>query len=945
MIRTHFLFLISFFSVNVSLHAADTISGNANNTTETFTFPIHTHIFDQKAGIFFAGANSSQNNLGIAQNFALTQLKRTGTAFEPLAPSKARVNSSVVDNPLFDAGIEFLSLVSGPLTMGQGRPLVVKTGELASVYLIDSFFNTKNIVMVKEGNVPDTTGAVTSGIVGLTGSNISFAFAAVKPTAGGNQFGDVGSGIAEFILGIKADTKQRLFGLLDAPTGNASATPHALPLDVTSSVVKITNDIANMGQVVSMHWDESIQRLFIGLQVTAGAGGTDGARAVVVGRLNKNKALILSPIAPDAALAGTDKIVGATGTSVQVSANQIKSMFTSTALHYLIVQGGNGAPAATRRTVFALPLVSGSSAEVNGTIANKLSSPEDTFESKIPFRFLRRDIKNAATAESHMTTSTDPAAMIGAGPLAAGDIDEIFVRSDAVFAVVGTPDTNQKPGIFTSQALFDESGKIKAWTQWQRVAGTTDQIYGAALDAYQGNFISMVGTDIDSTATVKRTNWSNGATLRSLSNIISLDFPQSEGGIHKLFDFSSTNGTTALHNSSLLIATGLKKILLVESGQVINNVLNPFTGNYIDTLEKFTNGTITKTFPNGAGDPKAVEISGGVLDDIGPINSATIAQDDMGANLGYLFVGGAGGIAVLSQPNGDGWDTTTGLGPDFKGITAGMSFKKVGSYSLVRKIIWDGDYLYVLTENKLDRIDLTAGGIGLGNITPVTIADLTLLAGHPNASFLDCIVSEKFALIATSFGLLRVGNGNDIRIAISPTDVGWCTVPNPEWPNNAQQIIAVSKTGRPQDVARYDGGHIYVLNAYRGKQRSQINRFEIKAVDGANAIDDNTIQPLPDIFVKDRLSYLMNYGQLRPMFATDGAMYFGARDRDLAINPQVIVPSTATPPQSGYRFVGVKGVAQLPVNISAGNNVTTLLRNFASGSWLISGDFGLQINE
>src|SRR5690606_14554103 len=102
-----------------------------------------------------------------------------------------------------------------------------------------------------------------------------------------------------------------------------------------------------------------------------------------------------------------------------------------------------------------------------------------------------------------------------------------------------------------------------------------------------------------------------------------------------------------------------------------------------------------------------------------PIIAAELASD--GTN-GWLFVGGSHGVAVLSAADGNGWDITTGLGPDFAGLSAGMSFKQFGSYSFVRKIMHDGDFLYILTDQVLDRIDLTQGNPGLGQFTPVTVA-------------------------------------------------------------------------------------------------------------------------------------------------------------------------------------------------------------------------------
>lgn len=950
-------------------YGAITIKGDLSEGP-SFSFGLQQHMYDTTNSSFFVAAHPDEHKLDRSKNFAISQVPHYGVQFVGLTPQTVQLNGvQNTPNPLYDAGISLMTLIFGDATGGVGHPIVVAQDEPSTIYFFDSI-NPNKIAVLRIPGIPDAMGLTTTGIVSLSDQTQTYAFAAVKPNgdAMSQNFGDAGSGIALFILGTiqqEGNNHLRVFGLVDAPTGSFDVVPRkALALDITTDAVKINNNLASMGQMVPMHWDATLGRLFIGLQVTAGGAGADGARALVVGRVQVTKKkvvindetrdslchqLILEPIAPDAVFAGAqNKIIGAVGAGAQVSIHQVNSMFTSTNLHYLLVVGGNGAPSdTTRRSVFALPLVSGvHNPAYNGTIANKNSDPVDRFATAIPYKFLGRNFTTQATTQADMTISTDPAALVGGGELAAGDITQIFVREDTVFVSVGEPDSeDQKPGIFYSQAIFDHVGKIKAWTNWQRVAGTIEQILGLAFDPPQGNFIYMeqpgiMDPDLGLSVAfnVKRTEWGNGADngLRPLNNAIGIALPQSDAGIQGLFEFNTSN--TAVHNASFLIATGFEKVVLAQTGQVENGVLCPITGSAFNADITFQNGTITQNLPIAANNPKVVSISGGALDDIGPIITAELASD--GTN-GWLFVGGSHGVAVLSAADGNGWDITTGLGPDFVGLSAGMSFKQFGSYSFVRKIMHDGDFLYILTDQVLDRIDLTQGNPGLGQFTPVTVA----LAGellNTRDVLTDVIVSDKFAVLATSAGIFRVSNGENIQSATNRIGL-WTEVAVPEKIGPIQQLVAVSQTGVAQDVARGDCGQLFVLSAYRGKSYSQVNRYVIQSVE-ETAIDDDTMQPLPDLFVKDKLSFLMNYGALRLLFVTDGALYMAARDRNLVVNPSVRVPQRTALPGSGRREVGVVEDS-LPLAIESSCQLSAMLRSYASGSWLISGDFGLQINE
>ena len=115
-------------------------------------------------------------------------------------------------------------------------------------------------------------------------------------------------------------------------------------------------------------------------------------------------------------------------------------------------------------------------------------------------------------------------------------------------------------------------------------------------------------------------------------------------------------------------------------------MLCPNGGDFQTDLQRFADGQITQNFP--VGNVRVVSISRGVLADIGPIIAAAIGVNDM-TQQGYLFVGGACGLAVLAQENGDGWSTVIGLGKNFDGLVDGMRFITLDEYCFVRKLIFD----------------------------------------------------------------------------------------------------------------------------------------------------------------------------------------------------------------------------------------------------------------
>ena len=950
------------------IHAAITLKGDSDAASnESFSFRIQNAAISTSPDLagtnLYVAAHPSDGGSDTVKEFAVSQVSRDATSFLALTPQKVTFNSSKdVANPLYDKGIAFFSLFNAEETIlagGKERPIVVLEEDKKTIYMINSFTSKgKNVQVISfhnhnvptnqtlaTNNVPDAAAAVTSGIVQITNAN-PFIFAAVAPNAG--SFGDVGSGIALSIIRQFANFTGPL--IIDASTGSPERTTgnRALPLDISSLELKIGSDLASIGTVVDMVWHKSIGRLYIALQTTGGAAGTDGARSIVIGRINNDtKSLSLESIVPTTAIDGTDKIIGAVGSSVAVTAHKVREMFSSTALPYLIVLGNVGAPSATQKSVFALPLVSGnSSVELNGTIAARNADPQDLFAT-INNLFLNRVIRQPATTTAQMPLATDTATMVGGGAILNGDITDLFVSGDTVFATVQGADSGQIPGVFYSQSLFESNGKIKGWTIWRRAVGLSDRTQSVFLDLITGQFYTLTANSSLEVKTVKRTEWGKGDpnSLFPLTEEVRAFFAQSQAGVQGIHDFVVTStalgtATPGLLDISLLVATGYKKVLLAQTSRIVAGAVIPIQNGDFGPLLSFDEGTITQTFPTSGS--RVVGVSGGALDDIGPIVAAEVAKDGSAGSNGWLFVGGSGGVAVLSKVDGSGWATASALSDGLAGLESGMSFKKVGDFAQVRKLIHDDQYLYVITNDEIVRIDLTLGTPGLGSISATTIATSASVPQLGSGStFLDALVSEKLMILGTNAGLFRLANGLDAR-TIDSNSATWQLLATPEGAGPVRQLFAISQTGRAQDIARKTGGGVfYTLSAYRGKNQGQLHRFEVAQVT-TSSIGDTTVRRINDLFVENIPSYFASFGLFRNLFATDGSLFYGTRSKMQENSSQVTVLNSKMGIHTGSRFLNNLLV---PAGLADSTLIAGMIQNSATGTWLIAGDHGLRANE
>ncbi len=876
-------FLVLYCLVTVSLsRSAELIVGNSVDGT-SFTLPLGQHAYLPSRGWFFVGADKElQGN-----EFALAFAPRTSRIFAPIAPPTATLNyKKDQKNPINGAKIEQLSLL-GDL------PLVVTHDNQKIVYLVLNYavnfktqdtFEVSTVYLISSDPIQDADGKETSGIIGLAGENKSSVFfAAVKPHKG--NFGDPGSGIA---LGMLTSENQMKFSkeenkqvkvrvksltLFDAKTGGTRENK-AAPLDRSSDAVTISHPVKSIDneKIVIESFADVAPRIYIPLQVTASDHSDAGACGLVLGVVNtlelqndinpkrpakksaKTNNIILKKAALDSAI-GSDSIIAARGSEKQVSLFRASLMSTSTALPYVIVVGGVAKPSQAIKKVFALPIVN--TVKNFGLIANKHQKPHNRKDTAA----LQRQFIQPARTPDQMPNPSDREAVVGGGD-APAPIEDMIISKDAVFISTRDAGDGQKPGIFYSQALFDQSGKISGWTQWARVAGADTAVTGFEFDAITTNFWYM--TDDSKTSSIQsvlRTDWNkardeqkNAHALSQLSKRLFEDFG---GGIQEADVFpSETPGFSSKKGTKLSIIslTGLGRVVLIESGNDARGFFGP--QHHFKTHFSSHDGTL-KGFNSPA---KYMDIRGGALDEIGPVVTAEIMSD--GHN-GWLVVGGTHGIAVLANPDGTGWkvDENKGLESNFVGLSSSMRFITLGSFKEVHKLIGSQNALFVITAREINRMTLSPEIIRRSEAAP----HVTLLrSGFVDDSvvFLDAVITGSLGIIATNAGMLHTGPDKDIRTVMNEREADWTSVDIPYSTGGVTRFFHI--TGHKNALS-----NLYVLDSSPANDQGRIYRYVIKPKAA------NPVVLFDDVFEFGQpATFFLNLGAYRGYLYANGAGLF-----------------------------------------------------------------------
>lgn len=623
----------------------------------------------------------------------------------------------------------------------------------------------------------DTTPALTGGIRALassrssaTGANLVFAAVKVATAGAGAPFGagTNGAGAGALTDGINAAYITQTAGtpVFSYVGANGLNTARAVDCTATGSflIPGGATALTMIGANPAFCFDEQLNRLYVGIQATAtasgGAGQTSGICAVgiypvsLVGTtITVGAQLVPAGSATDMAnvFSATDKIVGISQNNTASSASilKLRTMHTSTGMAYLIVNGNIGASATAglalqvANQVFAVPLVNGTPTATNdvGTFANINSGSHSTKAAATG------DMITSITAASQVGGSLNGAVAATAPISVSGSISDIYVDGDAVYvATTGTPSAINEPGLWKSQAVFNDLGQIDHWTDWQKVApndlggtqaggtasdGSNGSVNFAAVDSYTGHIWAINNTSLKA----KVTQWTQPTATPISQELLPAAINSALGAAcYSVLDLnSSTTGWGAATSARVALFGGEEKVCFAITGSRGINTATA-AGTYTAINMSMTNATydytqsftfITTSLPTGAGAVISLGFSGWDAD------TAT------GATTGFFLAGCAGtagtapalyvytptATAAAAGFNPNTMGTTdylfTSLGLTLPAGTAGVgTWQKVANVSgMPVKIQALGGGLHVLTRTAtLDRIYSCAKQANIANL-------------------------------------------------------------------------------------------------------------------------------------------------------------------------------------------------------------------------------------
>lgn len=856
------------------------------------------------ASFVIGSAQENQNEKNLSLYNAAFEQKIVG-----INPEKAMVdNEEDKENPLYNKQIKFLTILPDNNNLA-----IITEQEPTSLYTLNSVGNNRHAVhSLKE--IKDAAGNPSKEVVALECGRMSYTFAAVT---GQNDefFGQKDSGMAIIKMNSKKLENNAAAFFLEQidpfkKPDDETQNIRAYPIKLSSPCLAFNHDIACLEKITDMYWSETLQLLFVAFQAQAGSQENAGVCSVAVGFLSDSNNFILTPIVSSANVFtpnAQNEIIGAVAPNAKVSIHSVRTMFTSTHLDYLIVVGGNGDGHTTRNKVFALPLLNHREKQpYRGRLAS-ITKGIDLGNNPPQYHYAAlRAFNELASTPDEIYHDNDQQVRVGNGPLLAGEINKIVIIEDTVFASVEKAYEGQQAGIYSSQALFDAQGTICAWSEWQPVARITDPIINFSITNPQ-NTISWITRNQEAKPVIKQISLFNAWKNRTFFAKTMTQIFQPEGGISQLLDINVKNPAL---KAPLLVGLG-GKTLTVATNE--SSVKNEPTHQIVECAENVIHQDILFDVPTIA------VFKGNMLSDIKIATTAQIATD--GIN-GWLFVGGLSGLAVLTDDQGNGWNIHDERAPRIK---QGMSFKKIGSYKSVKKMIADDNYLYVLTDSSLSRIDLTTSNFATNAINQTIIATSSDFNG---ALFFDMVVSEKLALLATSNGLYRIGNDQDVKKINNTQQAHWTLINLPEMVLPITKLQSYSPDHYSQNISRLSGV-IHVIGSYRGKNKSHLHRLALASTQD-NPITDKTVSLISEVISWGEKSTFASYHSFKDLFVSDGAHYFS-------------YPGTDT--KKPTLMCGLQKSEPSPIELSSTDRVNCILRNSTTGSWLVAGTFGLIVYE
>ncbi len=616
------------------------VEGNDTSAPRGFLTPVTAKVFDRRTGTFFVGLAAGSS----PSAFTISKAERPTFTTTPRFTAVLASTSG-----LLSATIEFLAFSNQTATLPVLAVVPLGGAAFSTATVFGLYTNGTHETQATDGsstNLNDALGVQTSGIMNIA-ANTFHIFAPVRPS-GNLPFGDPGSGVA--LIGIEVGATLLNLNIKNATTGlNGNL---AAPLNANSTVLRGNSGGANVVFTtpgVPLFWDDIFNRLYIGVSIrTGGAAPTDIAKSIVAGRLAGN-ALVFDPIVADSAITtgATDEIVVAAGVETDLFVRHIRTMHTTTGPDYLIVNGGNGTVDTASNQVHALPLVFlPENPMIHGTLADKNSALNSNFKFTVP-----------ATTSGDLATTNESPALVGAGmlPIAPNTpVADMVVINDTVYvSVAQAPSPTNDAGVFYSQAIFDNDGKIARWTPWERatpfnafpgITLSSGSIHDGPVsffdvDASNG---SVWITEGETNRVVGITQWGTGVEPQGL--IAQLQGSLACGSYSVLDLDQATRGFLTQTIQRYALFGGANKVVITRISEAYE-INNPSSPQLVITDFTLPENFLQTFLPKESGCVQALEYS------------RTSTAD--GEQLNYFFAGTETGFFAFADSNQNGFNSNT----------------------------------------------------------------------------------------------------------------------------------------------------------------------------------------------------------------------------------------------------------------------------------------------
>lgn len=917
MIKKALLFLVLFSSAD-RLYSVVAV-GDAPNSPTTFQFAMGLGIYDANAERLWTLSGQDTSSLTEhVQSYGVSytpfipvdnQSKATLTAF-PYLPDQAIITTTEhgnlilpdtsVDNPLRGQAFSTVTFLGTYLTtVASATPRYIYLIQATSFY--DNKFGTTspygfsiiNQLDMGAGNqVKQIAGSLqgilfianAQGTFGTDSSQISFASTAA-----------VSANIAGEVISCTHMIEQ------------ASA-----PIRLNTPVLTANgDDIAAIGSSVVFYPIAQNIQMYTGLDVTASSRGQAVGLFLSQANLAYNQtpaSVAFNSIVPDIVASAGIQTPLSTTSSHRICVADITTTVTSTGLSYLL---NSRYDESEQQFVYAMPLVTmANNSEHNGKIADFNEINQQFKISGVNYRVqgFNQLLDDPEQINIAGTVPVVKRILVGAGPvpLVAGQfIKQLVAQGDAAYITIQEPFApGCKPGMFKSQALFDVQGRIQSWTPWQRVGGTDDQMVFAIKNRITDATMYIGGS---TSQNIVQTTWNNAGPLADFMMQAQNSLQLKQGGIQGIMSFpSSTEGFTALPDAqvSLIAATGNGAVIIGQTGKLVHETFQ--------ILDETTESSIV------------LDASLGL--DIGSVVTAGFGNDASGNN--WLFMAGDGGLAVLSQADGTGFETLPNDAAAQYLIAHGQTCKTLGSFRFVKKIVANDTYVYVMTQDAVYRFFALSDKFRQHNPAPLA-AELVFSVRDlaSNAYCTDMVVSHATVFLGTTAGLYSIDllYGMPGIITAIPIPGGLSTV------SRLQLISDRVLTFIPDD---YRIGNLYVLSIDYSLQQAVLNRFNV---------ENEVVTPVEDQLLQGQDGPLLIFDTMPHDMFIDGALGFVTSYRIRSLPPVMkYLQYTLQAGKSSTQILLKANTTNLAItSVLNSLGISALTREFATGALIIGTNFGL----